>query len=234
VNSPEDLPEGQCVCGRDLPQDCPSSWACTEMCQAAWLHHHANPDYPHPRQIREAAEARAAFARPRTAVRVQVPEGVAPGTEICVDGQSYVRVGAHWRPAGMWGPAPGDVAEPVAYQRWCPVCRCRRPSRLDGDRQVCGQCGHVWAGRPLVGTVETRGQPWPALRLRLSDGQRSIVHAFTEAEVLHMTGPLMLDRLRAAWLRMERRLCGGFADVDEPDERQRRQQQLALARGWRR
>src|SRR5881394_2374110 len=52
----EDLPAGQCVCGRPLPDNPLSDWACGEPCQSAWLMHQANPDYPHPREIREAAD----------------------------------------------------------------------------------------------------------------------------------------------------------------------------------
>ncbi len=232
-------PDGMCVCGRDLPAGCPSDWACSELCQSAWIHHQANPEYPHPRQIREAIEARAARARAAAQQIRDECAGPAPvirsGTEVDTDDGPYVRVGSHWRPAGLWTPLPdgeSDLVSSVAYRRWCPQCRLRRDARtvpapgLPGSghrwasqQQKCVACDHVWPGLPLVGIIESRGEPWPALRLRLTDGNRSATITFSERQV-QRAGEMMVNRMRRNWLRLERQLGGGYADADEPSPTQ--------------
>jgi hypothetical protein len=241
VTEPEELPEGQCVCGRPLPDEPLSDWACSEPCQSAWMHHHAAPDlYPHPREIRAAADARPAGTRPRP----QRPEQpVRDGTEINVDGQRYVRDGSHWEPVGMWTPLSSELATAVEYRRWCPRCRERRtaiqvsepPARsgpaAPGLTQVCATCDHHWRGRPLLGVVETRSDPWPGLRLRLTDGQRSVSLGFTEEEIV-AAGVEMAGRIERSWRRMERQLCGGVADVDQADEQTLARAGRRVARAW--
>lgn len=237
MTATETLPVGQCVCGRRIPERSPSDWACSEVCQAAWQHHQADPQYPHPRDIRAAVQARLAGVRLDAAHDRETAAGlpaVAEGTEIDVDGQPYVRVGAHWQPAGQWTPAHGYTS--CTYDRWCPACRRRVASLIypADDQQECAECGHRWAGRPLLGAIELRGEPWPALRLRLSDGQRSVSTMFSLEETRQVFGDeqLMSERVAWCWLRMERQLGGGYADQDEPGERQRRRQQRRLNRVW--
>jgi hypothetical protein len=121
-------PVGVCVCGQPLPEQGPSDWACSEPCQTARLHHQTNPEYPHPREIREAAEARLAQIKAATRRHVGPPVGIPDGAEVDADDGSYVRVGGCWVPAGMWAPiSPRHVqyqrAGAVWYRRWCPVCR---------------------------------------------------------------------------------------------------------------
>lgn len=225
-----ELPAGQCVCGRPLPDEPLSDWACSEVCQSAWQMHQVDPSYPTPKQIRDAAEARIAQIRRTVPDRV---ERIPDGCEIDVDGDRYVREDGRWVPAGMWSPLRTDLAQAVQYQRWCPTCRRRRLAViLDGPRQVCDGCQREWQGPPLVGVVESRGEPWPGLRLRLSDGSRSIAVTFTEQEVT-AAGPAMADRIDRCWLRMERQLCGGYADVDQPSERQLALAGRRLSRTWR-
>lgn len=240
---------GHCVCGRTLPPGCPSDWACSEVCQSAWFHHQTDPEYPHPREIREKVEQRLALPRAAPA-RVSVPDCgpqrgglIAEGTTIDVDGQSYVRADGCWRPAGMWEPLTGEgLAREACYQRWCPHCRLRRPScyRLEvlaagpEEWQECAECGHTWAGRSLYGWVETRGAPWPGVRLRLSDGQRSAMIAFgDDALRAHATDQVLVDRMRRGWLRLERQLGGGYADIDEPGPAQLRRQARRRGVEWR-
>jgi hypothetical protein len=212
------------------------------------MQHQADPDYPHPRAIRAAAEARAAVSRPTgTAHHVHVrmpdesgrtattPNLIAPGTTIDVDGHQFVRVGSHWQPAGMWEPVGDDLYAATRYERWCPNCRARVPTSIypENDRQECDRCQHQWQGRPLLGYVETRGAPWPGIRARLSDGQRSTMLTFSAREMHSAGQDRMAARIRGCWIRLERQLCGGFADADEPDLRQlARQQMIILARSW--
>lgn len=241
----EQLPDGVCVCGRDIPAVSPSDWACSEPCQTAWLHHQANPEYPHPREIRAAAEERLAQARRNPPPFPGRPPGaggtlppIADGTEVNTDHGLFVRVGSSWRPAGMWTPMRGrdDLVREVAYQRWCPQCQARRDSRIetapdpqivdpddaaearrwDFQQQTCTTCGHVWQGRPLVGVIESRGEPWPALRLRLTDGYRSAATTFGERDTVNVDSTRLTERLRRSWLRLERQLGGGLADEDTP------------------
>lgn len=252
----EELPAGVCVCGREIPAVSPSDWACSEPCQAAWLHHQANPEYPHPREIRQAAEERAAQARrnpppfpgrPAGGGRVLPP--IAEGTEVDTDQGLYVRVGCSWRPAGMWTPAGGreELVQSVAYQRWCPRCRGRRESRIgptpaagaggehhrwDNQQQTCTGCGHVWQGRPLIGVIESRGEPWPALRLRLTDGYRSVTTTFAEREMASTSGSRLVDRLRRTWPRLERQLGGGYCDADEPSAAQQARAARVRRQQW--
>lgn len=227
---------GFCVCGRPLGERPLSDWACSEPCQSAWLHHNADPEvYPHPREIREAVARRAAML-PRAeanAQRYAVGGPIPEGTEINVDGEPFVRVGAHWQPAGMWEVVRGGIAATGAYRRWCPRCRQRVESLLypATDRQECAACGHQWEGRPLLGQFERRGAPWPGMRLRLFDGQRSAVFEFHE-QALPADSGFDFDRLARWWLRLERQLCGGYADLDQPDDRQRARQERRLRRDW--
>jgi hypothetical protein len=197
------------------------------------MQHNADPDYPHPREIREAAAARAVAGHQPRPPRVDLP--VAEGTEIDVDGQPFVRVGAHWQPAGMWEVLRGGIAELAVYRRWCPNCRQRVDSLIypADDRQECAACGHQWSGRPLLGQIEQRGEPWPSLRMRLFDGQRSAVFVFHE-QALGVAEQGLVDSGRAQlwWLRLERQLCGGYADLDQPDDRQRERQERRLRRDW--
>lgn len=237
---------GFCVCGRPLPADALSEWACSEVCQSAWMHHHADPDvYPHPKVIREAADQRAAEGFRDRPVRVHVPGPagdrltssglVGEGTEINVDGETYVRVGGHWLPAGAWTPVREGLVEQAGYRRWCPHCRQRVDSAIypASDRQECAVCGHLWQGRPLLGQFERRGEPWPGMRMRLFDGQRSAVALLAERFLTVADTPLGdadAAILARWWLRLERQLCGGYADADQPDARQQRRQQRRLAR----
>lgn len=241
--SDDDLPAGQCVCGRPLPEDSLSDWACSEPCQSAWLMHRASPGYPHPREIRARAEqAMLARTSPRTGEdqdlivtsRYVRPGMIPTGTEINVDGDPYVRVGAHWQPAGMWTPLGDALGEAARYRRWCPTCRERQHTLLypASDVQECATCGHQWEGRPLLGWVEARGEPWPGIRLLLSDGQRSTAMTFSPEEVQAAGVLAMADRLNRSWLRLERQLCGGYADVDQPTERQQRHATRQLRRAW--
>lgn len=233
----EALPDGQCVCGRRLSSSGPSDWACSEPCQSAWFQHQADPDYPHPREIRARVMLRpptpAPFPGPPPARELRVPDG----TCIDVDGQPYVRVGSHWQPAGMWETFD-QVASPARYERWCPQCARRVPSSIAGDetrvetlRQTCQVCGHEWSGRTLTGQIEYREAPWPGMRLRLSDGQRSVMTAFSAQELTTIADPGW-DRIANAWLRMERQLCGGYADIDQPDDRQQRRRARRLITDW--
>lgn len=246
----DQLPDGECVCGRDIPADSPSDWACSEPCQSAWLHHQANPEYPHPREIRENAEARAAagrLARPPFPGRPD-PAPIADGTEVNTDHGLFVRVGNSWQPAGAWIPLAGraELTAAVAYQRWCPQCRARRDSQIEANmagpaegrrwdfqqQQTCLTCEHVWAGRPLVGVIETRGEPWPALRLRLTDGYRSVSLTLSDR---HLTQPddQVLNRQHPVWWqRLERQLGGGICDADEPSIGQLERAGRARRRQW--
>jgi hypothetical protein len=227
--------EGFCVCGRPLPEQPLSDWACSEPCQSAWFHHHADPEYPHPREIRQAAEQALTEARALGTPRRAGPgDTVAEGTEIDVDGHAYVRVGSYWQPAGMWTPLRDALGEAARYRRWCPVCRRRVDSQLypASDVQECTTCQHQWDGRPLLGWVETRDAPWPGIRLLLSDGQRSTARAFSHEEVGSAGAVAMADRLNRSWLRLERQLCGGYADMDQPDDRQRRRRDRRVAQDW--
>jgi hypothetical protein len=220
------------VCGRKLPEQPLSDWACSEPCQSAWMHHQANPEYPHPRDIRAAAERQQTppAAAPARAV---LGQPVTEGTEINVDGQPFVRVGAHWRPAGMWAPAHDRFPRAV-YLRWCPTCQARVDTVLypASDQQECQACGYHWPGRPLLGWVQARGAPWPGVRQLLSDGQRSATITFTEQEIAAAGDLVMADRMQRGWLRLERQLCGGYADIDQPDERQQRRQGRRLRADW--
>lgn len=228
------LAEGVCVCGTVLDGAAPSDWVCSEVCQDAWFHHQADPEYPHPRDIRAAANA-ARATMPIGAERPAAPSPatVAEGTEIAVDGSRYVRVGSHWQPAGMWTPLRDQLAADVGYRRWCPPCGIRVPSSIypANDQQECDVCGHQWPGRPLLGEVETRGQPWPGIRMRLTDGHRSTVVVFSPQEVA-AGGDRTVQRMRRAWLRLERQLCGGYADVDQPDQQQQQRRRRRLQRAW--
>lgn len=213
---------GFCVCGRPLPEERLSDWACSEVCQSAWMQHNTNPDYPHPRDIREAAARRAAGTPPRE--HLPAARRVAEGTEIDVDGQLFVRVGTYWQPAGMWEVLRGGIADVATYRRWCPRCVARVDSLIypADNRQECAQCGHQWPGRPLLGQIEQRGEPWPSLRMRLFDGQRSALFVFHE-QALGAAPLAGVDAGRVAlwWLRLERQLGGGYADADLADERLR-------------
>lgn len=225
---------GFCVCGKELPEQPLSDWACSEPCQSAWMQHHADPGYPHPRDIRDAAARRAAgLRRPRPPVAVE--QAIAEGTEIDVDGHAFVRVGIHWQPAGMWHVFRDGIADIGAYRRWCPRCQQRVDSLIypATDRQECASCGHQWPGRPLLGQFERRDGPWPGVRIRLFDGQRSAVFAFFEEALAAFPDTAVdVDRLGRWWLRLERQLCGGYADADEPDDRQRLRQERRLRRDW--
>jgi hypothetical protein len=225
---------GFCVCGRQLDERPLSEWACSEPCQSAWLHHNADPEvYPHPREIRESAERRAGLvAAAVTARRFAEPGPVPEGTEINVDGEPFVRVGAYWRPAGMWEVLRAGLAETAAYRRWCPRCRQRIDSVLypATDRQECAVCGHQWPGRPLLGQIERRGDPWPGMRMRLFDGQRSAVFTFHEQALNAEAEAVFAGRVERWWLRLERQLCGGYADVDQPNPQQMDRQERRLRR----
>lgn len=236
TSSPEaaELPAGVCVCGRDIPEASPSDWACGELCQSAWLMHQADPDYPHPRQIREGAEARAAAIRrdqgsPFGPVRAADSGVVVPqGTEIDVDGTRFVRVGTGWQQTGPWTLLRGELADALEYRRWCPHCQVRRGYRLvefGPDRtwqgQTCAECRHVWPGRALFGLVESRGEPWPAIRLRLTDGVRSTTHTVPAATLERITATAAAwsarpaEVLAAFWIKLERGLSDtGRADQD--------------------
>jgi hypothetical protein len=134
----------------------------------------------------------------------------------------------------MWTPAGDPLAGVGAYRRWCPTCRTRRDTMLyeNTDTQECVQCGYQWLGRPLLGVVETRGAPWPAVRLRLSDGHRATTLSFngSAATVLSDHAAGGLDH---AWLRLERELGGGYADLDRVTARRERIRARRLARSWR-
>lgn len=238
----EELAAGMCVCGRDIPDVSPSDWACSEPCQTAWLHHQANPQYPHPREIRAAAEQRLAEQRRNPPPFPGRPGGGGPlppipdGTEVNTDHGPYVRVRNMWHPAGMWLllSRHDELTDQVAYRRWCPHCQARRDSRIDVNpdprnvdpatetdrwefqQQTCTTCGHTWQGRPLVGVIESRGEPWPALRLRLTDGYRSAATTFGERDIANVDSARLTERLRRSWLRLERQLGGGLADADTP------------------
>lgn len=234
----ETLPAGMCVCGRPIPVVSPSDWACGELCQKAWLLHHADPTYPHPRIIREGADAAIAARMGHTPppagrpVHGGYPPGALPvpdGAEIDVDGVGYARIGGRWQPTGPWQPLTSDLADAVAYRRWCPHCRVRQPSTIETDPagaaqttvQVCSGCVRAWPGRALVGVVETRGGPWPAIRLRISDGYRSVTHTVSEDALARRRGAgPAVGWLTRHWIRMERDLLGGYTDGDQPTARQ--------------
>lgn len=223
-----ELPVGQCVCGRPLPDEPLSDWACSEPCQSAWLMHQVDPEYPTPKQIREAAEARIAqIRRPRPEALASIPEGY----EIDVDGNRYIREDGRWMPAGMWTPLRNDLAQTIRYRRWCPQCRQRRPTVVQAEVQTCETCSRPWPGAPLVGVVESRGEPWPSIRMRLTDFSRSTTFMFTE-DAIAAAGPAMPDIIERTWLRLERQLCGGYADADQPDQRQAARAGRRLARTW--
>jgi hypothetical protein len=97
--------------------------------------------------------------------------------------------------------------------------------------QTCNECRHTWDGRPLHGLIETRAEPWPALRLRLTDDLRSSTITFSEQQV-QRAGEHLADRLRRGWLRLERQLCGGYADADQPTSAQLARAARARARAW--
>jgi hypothetical protein len=238
----DQLAVGMCVCGQHIPTESPSDWACSEQCQSAWLHHQADPQYPHPREIRQAAEARLAQAKADLQRQLAPPRRVPDGVRVTDDdGGTYVRVGGAWMPVGMWGQiTPGhayyQLAAPCWYRRWCPTCRGRRQAQVhtDGDTvrvQVCDTCGHRWDGRPLHGIIETRGEPWPALRLRLTDGYRSAAWSCSEQEI-HRSGTAMPERMARAWLRLERQLGGGYCDADQPNQAQRARAERRRHRDW--
>jgi len=70
--------------------------------------------------------------------------------------------------------------------------------------------------------------------MRLFDGQRSAVFTFHEQALATAAGGtvrLDADRVARWWLRLERQLCGGYADVDQPDAQQIRQQARRLRHG---
>lgn len=237
----EVLPAGVCVCGRVIPPESPSDWSCRELCQSAWMMWRANPDYPHPREIRAAADRalrvaagqastrRSAVPPPADGGLVSGPDTVEQGTEIDVDGVGFVRVGVHWQQTGPWSQRHGELAEALEYQRWCPTCRCRQGSELHQSLspdappgwQQCTTCGYQWPGRPLVGVVETRGDPWPGIRLRLTDGFRSTTRTVSEDTLAVMSagGPeQVVVSLARHWIRLERHLSGGYADQDPASE----------------
>lgn len=236
MTEPSPLPPGECVCGRPIPDTSPSEWACQEVCQDAWLHHQANPEYPHPRDIRARAERDLAAARSRAAAALRqqpAAELVADGTEIDVDGRPFVRVGAQWQPAGMWTPLIDELSGLARYRRWCPGCRARTESVIypATDVQECVTCGHHW-DEVLLGQIEFRGEPWPAVRLRLHDGQRSATTTFTTAYVQRSGPDRMQQRMAAGWLKLERQMCGGYADVDEPNDREQQRRLRRLLADW--
>jgi hypothetical protein len=185
----EILEQGACVCGEPIPDTSPSDWACGELCQAAWMQHHANPEYPHPRDIRQSM--RENLRRPAAQLMVPAatidrePVAIAEGVEISVDGQGFVRIAGRWQQTGQWHPLQGRVADAMAYLRWCPQCRQPRRYRIHVPlenpttrNQTCRECHFAWPGKPVIGIVEWRGEPWPALRMRLSDGERSAGRTF--------------------------------------------------------
>lgn len=247
MTAPEDLPAGVCVCGREIPETSPSDWACGEPCQSAWLMHQANPNYPSPKEIREAAEQRAARPRipqeglaPSRAALAREAHTVAEGTEIETEGQGYARIGGRWQAVGPWRELERtDLAAVVRYRRWCPQCARREPPELhtsatpgapDGF-QVCPQCRHTWAGRPLIGVVETRGEPWPGIRVRLTDGHRSTTAALTD-DMLTRAGNEVLTMIDRIWLKLERQLGNGLADQDEANPQRQRLAVRRRGRLW--
>lgn len=234
----DQLPQvGECVCGRPIPAGSPSDWACSEVCQAAWTHHHADPAYPHPRQIRAAVEARQGELSAAGRATPAVVGELDAGDGISVGGRRFVRVGGHWQPDGMWTPADAGLADRAGYRRWCPRCQSRRtavtvsgpPGSTHATGQLCAACDHHWPGLPLTGVLEQRGRPWPGLRMRLSDGQRSVTAWFTAAQ---MDDDRIVERINSGWLPLERQLCGGYADADQPDQHQLQRRQRRLDRGW--
>lgn len=235
------LPAGVCVCGHDIPPESPSDWVCGELCQAAWMMWRANPDYPHPREIRAAAERavvqRSTPTAPAQGGLIRGPVTVEQGTEIDVDGTGFVRIGACWQQTGPWSVLDNDLADALEYQRWCPRCRQRRPSEFHESLslnappgwQQCTTCGYQWPGRPLAGVIETRGDPWPGIRLRLTDGFRSATHTVSEESLNDPRGRPVAEVLARHWIRLERDLSGGYADQDPAPRRARARGQ---ARMW--
>ncbi len=95
--------------------------------------------------------------------------------------------------------------------------------------QECGGCDYRWPGRPLVGVIETRGEPWPGIRLRLTDGVRSAAHAVSERELHLMSTEAVRpvpDILAAHWIRLERELSATGRAEHEPAGPRRRARQV--------
>lgn len=246
VTGPEELPAGVCVCGRAIPESSPSDWACDQDCQSAWLMHQANPDYPHPRLIRAGADARARSASltagEELLASAEPPAPVAEGTQIDVDGTGFVRVGVHWQQTGPWSPLRSDLATALEYLRWCPSCRQRRRHELHQSTtpgapegwQQCADCAYQWPGRPLVGVIETRGEPWPGIRMRLTDGYRSATHSLSEADLVRMpANASSVETLAGFWVRLERDLSNvGRNDQDQAEGRPARRSRRGRPLRW--
>lgn len=229
MTAPEVLPAGMCVCGREIPAGWLSDWACSEVCQSAWQAWQADPGYPHPREIRARADARQHHSAPEPGqgcIEGPPPED---GTQIDVDGTGFVRVGSFWQQTGPWSPLQDELGAALEYMRWCPQCRHRRryslhhsdtPGTPEGWQQ-CDDCAYQWPGRPLVGLVETRGDPWPGIRMRITDGYRSATHTVTHRELALLSTAAARPAgqiLAAHWIRLERDLSDqGRNDQDQAD-----------------
>lgn len=221
MTAPEILADGMCVCDRPIPAGWPSDWACSEVCQAAWWAWQSNPDYPHPREIRAQVVARLGRPPAPTPAQGCIEGPPAPdGTQIDVDGTGYVRVGSFWQQTGPWSPLQDELGAALEYMRWCPRCEHRRRYSLHHSDtpgappgwQQCDDCAYQWPGRPLIGLVETRGSPWPGIRMRLTDGYRSATHTVSHRELglLTTTAARPAGQILAAhWIRMERDLSAG-------------------------
>ncbi len=217
----------KCPCGRDLPENCPSFYWCSEACQVAWnLHQYDPAAHPHPTEIRErqdqirsdgaaaASARRAALAHAARPVRERERELTTPVSGVV-----------------MWQPADSETAAVCAYTRWCPHCNRKQapamcavdPERtepgtytmLDTGRaeiQVCGFCAYQWPGRPLIGVVEAYHGPAfrDLIRLRLTDEYRSATRMLPKRNLTLWREPALC--LALEWEHLEEALCDGVTD----------------------
>jgi hypothetical protein len=221
-----------CPCGREMPEDCPSDYWCSEACQTAWTAHQHDPArYPHPRRIREQHAAEVQVARTRAA------EPPAPARSPAVrrppEPATPLSGLAGWRESDQ------AIAEMCAYRRWCPRCQVKQPWVIVDDPdayieprpysvleyrpqiQECQACPHRWLGRPLVGRVEMYDGPAfrNLIRLRLSDGYRSADRLIPKANLELWRDPPRI--LEMEWEHLEAMVCDGVTD---------RQRQEGIAR----
>lgn len=217
-----------CPCGRQLPEDCPSFYWCSEACQIAWTaHQHEPAASPHPREIRElqdqiradGAAFRAACERSaaeRNAARRPARRAAEPPTPLSgLDG---------------WAAADQPTAEVCAYLRWCPNCQAKKAWTTVDDTddfteprtyillenrtlvQECRGCNRRWSGRPLIGEVEQyHGQGFRDLiRLRLRDGYRSATRLIPKRNLQLWREPALM--LALEWEHLEETVCDGVTD----------------------
>ncbi len=232
----------QCPCGRDLPEDCPSSFWCSEACQISWTRNQQDPAaHSHPRDIRaQQDQIRADAIAARAAVRAREQQD--PGRPV-----PRPPGGPHTPVTGLagWVAADPATAAVCQYLRWCPTCDRKRETVLRPDVaataepapysilesrpdvQECGHCRYAWPGRPLVGVVE---QYRDLIRLRMTDGFRSAQHALTRLQLERWRAPAVC--LELEWERLEEALCDGVTDRRRQENRDGRLSRRGQSWNW--